>query len=501
MMQPALESQPLNTAGSAWKQYDNAYYADLDIVGGTRFGRYQKISNESTYNMIISDGALVPFAGYEFVSNIGAGIARQVYNCVLADLIIAVIGNGVYTVSSGFTSQRVGSIESYSGNVYISDNLAGQVAIVDGLNVYIYNYNNNTYQTVNVDFAPGYITYQDTFFISVDLNTNQWRLSANSDGTSWPPDAQNVGEIQSKPCRAIAAVALDRILLVMGQTVTEPWYDAGNQLFPYVRNNAYCIDYGSPSTQTIATGFGMAVWLGNNQQSGLAIMVSQDGGVPTPISNDGLDFLFAQIRQPENSFGMLYKLEGHIIYQLTFTSDNHTFIYDFNTNNFFTLTDENLNHHIARRVVFFNGNNYFISFNDGNLYRMTSFINTYNGKSIPRIRIPKNIQFPFNDTFRIKNITLSMESGINVSGAVYDNPGDSARSVFLGQNRVDLTFSRDGGYTWGNTVSRNLPNRGKLKNNVRWFQCGSVQNACTIKFYFVSQGRFVVTGGQIAISR
>jgi len=501
MMQQAV-TQPLQTPGSVFKQYGNSYMANLDIVGGTAFGRYPKISNESTYNMIISDGALVPFAGYETIAQITTGgNARQVYNSVLANMLVAVIGNSVFTISAGFTPLKIGSIDSYSGDVYISDNLAGQIAIVDGINVYIYNYINNSYQTIAVDFAPVYITYQDTFFIAADGNTNQWRLSANSDGTQWPPDAQHVGELQSKPCKTVAVVALDRILIVMGQTVSEPWYDAGQQLFPYVRNDSYCIDYGCVSTQTIASGFGMIIWLASNQQSGLAIMVSQEGGPPTPLSNDGLDFQFASLTRPQDSFGMLYKLEGHIIYQITFTTDNYTYMFDFNTGKFFSLTDENLNHHIARRIVFFNGYNYFISFDDGNLYKMASTITNYNGASIPRIRIPKNIRFPGNDKFIIQNITLTMESGENVWGAIKELPTDTTNTDFLGQNRIDLNMSTDGGYRWGYSMSKQLRNLGHFKNNVRFWKLGGQQNDVVLKFRFVSEGRFIVTGATISIYR
>ena len=500
---PERSSQQPQTPGQKAMQFRGSVVMPLDIVGGTSFGRYPKISNESTYNMIVSDNALVPFAGYEFVVEIANGSqARAVYNAVIPNLIVAVVGNGFYTISDNFVVTRVGSLGSFSGNVYIADNLAGQIVVVDGSpTIYIFNYNTSSYQTITVDFSAVYITYQDTYFIASDGNTNQWRLSQPSDGTVWPPDAQHVGELQSKPCKSVAVVALDRILLVMGQTVTEPWYDAGLQLFPYARNNSYCIDYGTRSTQTIASGFGMIVWLATNQQSGYAIMVSQEGGPPQPISIDGLDYLFANFTAPQDSYGMLYKLEGHIIYQLTFTTDNYTFLYDFETQMFFNATDEKLNHHIARRVVFFNGTNYFISFKDGNLYRMSSSINTYNGESIPRIRIPKNIRFGMADRFIVQNINLTMESGVNKYGAIKLTPDSDVNDDFLGQNRIDMNLSNDGGYRWGYTWSKVLNNRGKFRTSVNFNKIGGLQDDLVIKFRFVSQGRFVVTGGTISLYR
>ena len=39
----------------------------LTMVGGSSFGRYQKISNAQTWNFLVSDGFLVPYAGYKNV--------------------------------------------------------------------------------------------------------------------------------------------------------------------------------------------------------------------------------------------------------------------------------------------------------------------------------------------------------------------------------------------------------------------------------------------------
>lgn len=478
MMQQATQSP-----GKASWQYPNSLQVPLDIVGGNGFGRYPKISTEETFNMIVSDDALVDFAGYELAKEIisDAG-GRELYNSTLFNHLIAIIDNGVFTISTALAVNRVGTLATESGPAYISDNLAGQIAIVDGLNVYIFNYIANTFETIAVDFLPVYITYQDTYFIAADGRTNQWRLSGNNQGTTWLADAFHVGTLQTKPTKCIATVAVDRSLIVFGKTVAEPWYDVGAQLFPYQRSNSYAIDYGTVSTQTIATGYGMLVWLGSNEKSGLAIMVSQDGSPPVQISNDGLDFIFSQIEYPENSFGFLYKLEGHIFYQFTFPQDNKSYIYDFNTKMFFTVTDENLNYHIAKRIAFFNNAYYFISFRDGNLYKMNSLITTYAGEEIPRVRVCKNIRFPDSDRFVLQNINVTTESGIN-----------------SGITRIDLSISRDGGYSYGNIISKKLNALGRRKNVVNWWNLGGIENDFVPKFRFWSFGRFVIPGAYVSM--
>ena len=47
------------------RQTPNAKQEPVNIVGGSTFGRYRKISSEKTYNMFITDEWLVNTAGYQ----------------------------------------------------------------------------------------------------------------------------------------------------------------------------------------------------------------------------------------------------------------------------------------------------------------------------------------------------------------------------------------------------------------------------------------------------
>jgi hypothetical protein len=499
--------------------------AELDIVGGTKFGRYPKISTEQTINMIVSDGALVHHYGYQAVAEIGNGTAREVYSSPKFEHLIVVVGNGVYTVGPApYPVLRVGTLASRDGFVYIAENTANQIAIVDGSFVYIFNYATNVFTKVTVPFEPVYITYQDTYFIAADGASNQWFLSANSDGTSWPAGAGNVGLFQTKPATMVAVQTFDRQLLVMAQTGTESWTDVGSSqatpLFPYQRNNSWSIDYGCLSAQTIATGYGMTVWLGNNEKSGITLQVST-GGQPQQITNDGLEFLFSSLTAPQDSYGFLYKLDGHIYYQFTFVTDNYTFVYDFSTQMFFTMQDVDRNYHIAKRIAFFDNSYYFVSFADGKLYQMGSEFLTFNGAEIPRIRVCKNIRLPNLDRFVIDCISITLETGINPNfitgnnGYLLEEDGsfllqEDLTSFFLleytptftstaSSSAVDLSISKDGGYSYGNIVTKYLRGLGQRANTFRFWNIGGNQNDMVLQFRFWGLGRFVIIGGEVDV--
>lgn len=462
-------------------QYPIANTFPLNIVGATKFGRYPKISTEQTYNMIISDDCLVSFDGYKNVAQIASGgLGREIYTSSRYQHMIAVVDNGVYTISSNLSVSKVGSLDTSAGNVFIAENLGGQIAITDGLNIYIFDYVNSGFMKIAVDFLPGYITFQDTYFICADLKTNQWRLSDNNNGTLWPPDPSHVGELQTKATNTIACVTLDRQLFVFGKTVAEPWQDIGYTLFPYQRNNSFSIDYGCLSPETISSAFGKLVWLGSNEKSGVSLMYTQ-GGPPVRISNDGLDFVFDSLKSPEDSFGFLYRSNGHVFYQLTFKTDNLTYLYDFNTENFYTLTDDKLNHHIAKRITFFNNKYYFISFDDAYLYEMDPEITDYDGKEIPRFRICSNIRLPSADKFIMQNFTVTLESGYSRK-----------------PQAVDLSISRDGGASYQNVVRKTLNPLGKRQNVLNFYRMGMANDAVP-KFGFWGFERVVVVGAQASI--
>lgn len=462
-------------------QYPLSKILPLDIVGSTEFGRYAKISTEQTFNMIISDNALISFDGYKSVAALtSSGLSREIYTSYRYQHMIVVINDGVYTIDSTLHVVKIGTISTTVGNVFITENLGGQIAITDGSNIYIFNYINSTFQTIKVDFLPGAIAFQDTYFICADLSSNQWRLSANNDGTQWPPGASNVGELQTKACNTVACVTLDRQLYVFGQTVTELWQDIGYTLFPYQRNNYMSIDYGCLSTETIASAFGKLVWLGINEKSSISLMYTQ-GGQPTRISNDGLDYIFTNLTNPSDSFGFLFRSNGHVFYQLTFRTDNLTYLFDFETNRFFTLTDNKLNHHIAKRITFFNNTYYFISFDDSKLYQLSPNFYSYDGNEIPRFRICKNLRIPTGDKFVIQNLHITMESGYSPLPQV-----------------IDLSISKDGGASYQNIQRNTLNVLGNRKNTVNFYRLG-MYNDAVIKFAFWGFERFVIIDGQVRV--
>lgn len=485
------------TAPFAEQQYT---MVPLQIAGGTKFGRYPKISLEATWNFIVSDGWLVPYAGYANALTLASSqTGRGIFSSFVGNLMIAVIGSGVYKITlqdNALVATFIDSMYTDTGDVYINENNNREVCLTDGVYVYVYNWGTNVFSSSNpastntFDFGdpsapfqdPGYISFQNGRLIIACTSSTNWVLSGFNDALTWGFSEQTVGSLQSKPdyCQATVPVpGGGNNLLVFGRNVTELWQDVGAALFPYQRNSTFDVDYGCLNAATIAHLKNYVVWLAVNEQSGPVLMVYVSGQIQA-ISTDGIDYQLGNLTNPENCTGFLYQQDGHVLYQFTFPDDNISYAYDFETKLFFNVSDENLNYHIAREVVYYNNTYYFVSLNGGNVYEFDTLITTADGAPITRVRICAPLRLPDQRQYIANSLGFTVENG-------QPNGGE-----------ISLAVSRDGGETFGNFYSLQMNPTGQFKSRFIYYRLG-VANDSTYQLRFNGVGRFVVTDGEVGI--
>ena len=525
----------------------------LGLVNGNRFGRYPKISIEETFNFIISDDALVPYAGYKAaVLQSPEAEGRALYASTAGKIMIAVLGASVYSIDENLVSTFVGTIgssTSATNDVFISENNAGQIAISDGTAATLYVYNWKTPGTpgpagwtvvaLPADIKiPGYISFQNGTLILANLESQNWYLSKVNKAAltaDWPTTSQFVGTIQTKPDTIQAAVPVPgggSNILIFGNTFAEPWNYTGGALFPYQKYATNNVDYGCLNASSIASLDNYIVWLAANEQSGATVMVYSGKGAHS-ISTDGIDFRLANLSNPTNCVGFLFRQDGHVLYQFTFPDDNLSYVYDINTGKFFTVTDENLNYHIAHNVVYFAGDYYFVSLKGGNVYRFgTQYTDADYGAGnvfeIPRLRVLPPFRLPSQRMFILKSLGFTIENGqrnviTTYPGQVEQQGGvlctessveictEGGESIAaegelvtalttytLASEVVDLSLSRDGGETFGASVRQNMNPTGVRKSRFIYQRLGQA-NDVTAQLRFSGFGRFVVFEGEYEV--
>lgn len=474
--------------GTMMNRRKDAQEVPFPLVGGNGFGRYPIISSEQTFNMIESDGWLVDYAGYAQVASYSAnGKGRGNFRSTQFNFMLTVINNIVYIVNTNLTYNQIGQLDTFIGDVFIAEDRQGHIGICDKNSIWIYTPSTGTFAKATVDgtnpldFIPGYIAFHNGRFISVDLNSAQWRLSdPKNNNSEFPNSTQFVGNF-SGGGSAVAVVPIpstENNIFVMGLYNTELWTDQGLQGFPYVRNAAFGIDYGTVNAATVDYLDNMVCWVAQNTKSGPFVVMS-NGGPANPISTDGIDFNLSKLTNPSDSIGFMFRQDGHIFYQFTFPTDNLSYVYDFKTNQFSTLTDANMNYHPAKHVAFFNNTYYFVSLNDSNLYELSTAYSSLDGDEMPRIRINKTFRLGNAYPFVADEISFFVESGESD-----DIP------------RLDFSVSEDGGVTFSNFDNLQLNSLGNRQYAAIYNNLGRA-NQLTIQIRYYGLGRAVLGNGTL----
>ena len=532
----------------------NGTQIPIEIVGASVFGRYGTISQERTYNMFISqsgDGEekwLVNFPGFKARVNFyeDSHEGRAIFNSTRGAFLICVIAGSVFRLNSVTDAPTlVGTLTSASGPVFIDENLSSQICLIDGQDVYIYNYQSNTFAIATLtnppggsfdpaEFVPNYVTYHNTYFIFGNgILTNagsQWYIFQKGVGDTELVWVQTL-TLQTKPDFAKAVIRMPgkgNNILVFGETVAEIWTDVGG-LDVYQRNSSVNIDYGTQAVSTIAANDEYIVWLSVNNNSSPTIMVMQ-GSSPMPLSTDGIDYLLGLVTVPQDSTGFFYRHDGHLFYQLTFynNADQLSIIYDFTLQKFYNLTDWDFTHFPARKISYFNEKTYFVSLKDGHLYELSSNFTTYDfnatsplPKQIPRERITDTFRLPTPEQWIINLFTFFVDAGTSqnigllpacygyILDEQYGQPILSEDGGYLLSEagycellflRIDLSLSKNGGFTFGNEMRIDLKGTGVYRAQPRFYNLGMAHEV-TFQLRFWSSDRVVIKNALMEITQ
>jgi hypothetical protein len=522
----------------------------INVVGSSTFGRYSKMSNARTYNMYMSSTGegqsvnewLISFPGYKAVTELlSSGEGRGIFRSIRGNFMLAVVNANVYRINTNLGYILIGSLSSNTGEVFMDENLNNQICIVDGTNAYIYNHSlapNLTIQALSGTLIPNYVAYHNTFFLFGNGNTSgngaAWYAYSYATDTTISQTTQLA--LQTKPDYAIAVKRIpsqSANVLVFGTAVCEVHQQVGG-ILNYQRVNSVSVDYGCLSVSTIDAADQFIAWLGVNEFNAPVIMVYSGQGSAN-ISTDGIAYELSNIQFPAQSTAAFIRVDGHLMYQLTFynAADNVTYLYDFNTQKFFNLSDQYLNYHPARQYAYFNQQNYFVSLNNARLYKIDSDITVINENLVgnlssliydmQRIRITDNYAQEDSDRFIANRLTLTIEQGTDpeyinsgIGYIVTEQTNDPAGAYIVAEDgetyiviegsttaigyrpRVDLSISTDGAITWSNTVTYPMNPLGFRKNIMNWNRLGGC-NTITFKFRFWGRHHFVVNQAVLEI--
>ena len=327
------------------------------------------------------------------------------------------------------------------------------------------------------------------------------------------PGVLQLGAINTHPGMIVACRTLHRRLFLFSANYTEVWENAGvGTNLPFRRNNALLMEYGTPAVGSIVTGFDKMIFL-SQDKDGLGAVMEVVGTESIPISNRALDFQLAQYAQIPTTIpgqgvsdarGIFIKENGIIFYRLNFTTANATYVYNVTLSN--PQVEErklwheeqvlNGDRHPAQTHGYFNGNNYYGSYDNPILYQVDQSFTTNDGEIIPRIRIgrcyvPSTYNRTRIDRFsldviqgltNVTNLTgildLLTESGMNIdTEAGLDILLEESSEIPIidpSNQTIFLSYSKDGGVTYGYRQEGHVGGTGLRQFRTVWRKLGVV---------------------------
>lgn len=348
------------------------------------------------------------------------------------------------------------------------------------------------------------------------------------------------GAITSHPGTIVALRVLHRRLFIFSQFFTEVWENAGlGTTLPFRRNNALLMEYGCAAIGSVSVGFDRMFFL-SQDRDGLSSLMMVMGTEAMPVSTRALDFIFAQYANDatfvgvSDARGFLIKENGLIFYRLNFTRADHTYVYNVSMSdaqNQRWHEEEMLDgtRHVAQTHVYFGGNgpgkNYYGHYALPILYDVSPEYVTNNGETIKRMRIGRPICPATYQRMRIDRFQLDLVQGsVDIQGGgeldtvtpiltettglelltEVDNylmtesslPGDSDVDTPTPDPVVYLSYSKDGGQTYGSKIQAPMGKIGERTFRTVWRKLGTTPRGQGFvpKLEFYGQIPFIILG-------
>lgn len=388
----------------------------INFFGPSYSGRSPNISASRCVNCFLeiyppgakTKGALIGTPGLSLFQTIGTGPVRGM--CFFNNLIYLVSGGGLYSINNAETvSASLLTLATSSGRVWMANNGlsptgGNQLAITDGVNLYIWNVNTSTATTVSSWPAnivnPQTVIYLGGYFI-VSGSSGSFQSSALYDGTTW--SALDVAAKQNSPDPLISAFNNHGELWLHGSYTTEIWAQTAGIHPPFQWIQGAMIDVGSAAVNSIAKGANTIFWLANrrNQEAGEFIgVVMAQGYDAAVVSPPSIVYQWNQYSVISDAWGYCYDSDGHDFYVITFPTANATWVYDATTQMWHEWSGYTGSPYVVGRhygnayTSAWSGKHYIGDFQNGNIYQMSSTFYTDNGQPIVSFRTTDHIYEP-----------------------------------------------------------------------------------------------------------
>jgi len=406
---------------------------------------------------------------------------------VISGYLYVVAGASVFQVSTGGAAVNLGAVDESDSYVSMSDDSVTLV-IVNGVNGYTVALPTGAPTLItDPNFPNGATTVANinSHFVVEYPNSRQFGVAQLLSGTTWSP--QIYGTKENSSDYTIAVDNLNGVLLLWGSKSLEFWQDIGSSPNPFSRIQGSSQSWGLAAKNSRAYLGNTIVFLGENPNGGVQIL-RLNGYTPQKISSDDIDDIITNFAVYNDAVALTYMTQGHPMYQITFPTEERSFLYDSSTGIWYeTQTGLDLRaRHFGNLSVSFNSKNYVSDVSSGKIYQLVDSVYDDDGVAILREITSRHIRVDGNE-FGISELVVEMETGVGLSSGQGSDP------------QIMMQYSIDGGRTFGAEDWHTIGAVGEYETQIIWDRLGSARDF-VFRFKMTDPVPFYMQSAQAVVS-
>lgn len=393
------------------------------------------------------------------------GPVRATYTLPGSVTCLVVSSNVLYYIDANFNETAVGTLLTTSGPVSIADN-GVSAYLCDGASRYYYTWGTNTFAAINDGaFANGTRTdIIDNFLIYNNPGTNQWGCT---DALSVTSSALNFSSADGSTGNLISLIVSNREIFLIKECFTEVWTDVGTFPFPFQRIPGTSMQHGTLAPFSVSRLGESFAFLANDTR-GNATVVQMKGYTPVRISTFAVEYAIQNYAVTNDAVAYTYTQSGHEFYVLNFPTEDITWVYDLATGYWHkrAYRDANniLHRHRGNCSMNFNGDVIVGDWQNGNLYMLSqSTFTDMDGSLIPCIRRCQHLTTDLKRQF-FHDLQIQFQPGVGLQTGQGSDP------------KAVLTWSDDGGSTFGTQHTATIGKTGQYKHRAIWRRLGAARD-------------------------
>lgn len=438
---------PLNITGGTYKHKSLPLSAQV-----TRNFWPQKQEDSSTKSPYVLEG----FHGLKTFGAVAGSRDRGMTEHL--ETLYKVTDEKLYSVDSAGTHTELGSIPGVARCILVG--IGTNVVIVTEGKAYVWDGSNVTEVTdadLETPSAAAHLNNQ----IIYDGDGGRFATSDVGDATSI--NGLNYATAESNADDLIRPYVFEEILYLFGDKTTESWWNSGVGSPPFDRIQNGTLPIGLGALHSPANSINFMYFLGNDNQ-----VHAVQGSSSVVVTTQAIAREFSEYSLISDAVGSCFNLDGQWIYVLTFPTANKTWAYP-EGGEWFELSSgtENGKWRASSYAYAFR-KHLFGDFESGNIYELDDDTYTENGETIIRVRDTGPLHgglvgAPGKD-LEVTRFELILEAGVGLL------TGQGSDPVIM------LSFSNDGGKTFGPEMWATIGKTGEFLHKVEWFNLGTAES-------------------------